>query len=86
MNKFNQMKNILANSKGKKLTAATLSVAVLGSTSAHAALPTEVTGAFTTLLADFDALIALAWPYAIAVTVAWVLISTFKKAAGKASK
>lgn len=50
---------------------------------AHAALPTEATTAFTSLKADAESLITAAWPVVAAITVGFVLISLFKRAAGK---
>lgn len=55
---------------------------VLG-TAAHAALPTEATAAFTALKTDGESLITAAWPVVAAITVGFILISLFKRAAGK---
>ncbi len=57
-------------------------LAVIGS--ASAALSTEVSTAFTGLQTDALALIDLAWPVVIAVTVGFIIIGLFKKAAHKA--
>lgn len=58
---------------------------VLGVVSgAFAALPGAATGAFTTLQTDALALVDLAWPAAIAITVAFIILRLFKKAAGAA--
>lgn len=50
---------------------------------AHAALPSAATDAFTTLQSDSSSLIEAAWPVVAAITVGFVLISLFKRAAGK---
>lgn len=54
-----------------------------GSIAAHAALPTAVTGAFTSLQSDGEALIDLAWPVVVALVGGFILIKLFKRAAGK---
>jgi len=51
---------------------------------AMAALPTAAATAFTTLQADVLSLVDLAWPAAIAITVAFIILRMFKKAAGAA--
>ena len=53
--------------------------------SAHAALPTEATGAFTVLSGNVTDILAAVWPIVAAVTGGFVLISLFKKGAGKVS-
>lgn len=50
---------------------------------AHAALPAAATDAFSTLQSDSSSLIEAAWPVVAAITVGFVLISLFKRAAGK---
>ncbi|WP_374477520.1 major coat protein [Zoogloea sp.] len=50
---------------------------------AHAELPAAATTAFTSLKGDAEALIVAAWPVVAAITVGFVLISLFKRAAGK---
>lgn len=57
--------------------------AALAPFSAMAALPDGAETAFTTLQTDALALVDLAWPAVIAVTVAFIIIKMFKKAAGK---
>jgi len=52
--------------------------------SAEAALNAGVATGFTALQTDALALIDLVWPVAIAVTVAFIILGLFKKAAGKA--
>jgi hypothetical protein len=52
---------------------------------ANAALNTGVSTAFTALQTDGLALIDLAWPVITALTVAFIIISLFKKAASKAA-
>lgn len=51
---------------------------------AEAALNAGVATGFTALQTDALALIDLVWPVAIAVTVAFIILGLFKKAAGKA--
>lgn len=51
---------------------------------ASAALPLGVTTAFGALQTDGLALIDLAWPVVTAITVGFIIIGLFKKAAGKA--
>lgn len=62
--------------------------AVLGffafSMPAHATLNEGVATGFTSLQTDALALIDLVWPVAIAVTVAFIILGLFKKAANKA--
>lgn len=50
-----------------------------------AALPTAATTAFTDVQTDGLALIDLAWPLAIALTSAVIILSLFKKYAKKAA-
>lgn len=50
---------------------------------AHAELPAAATSAFTQLKGDAEALIVAAWPVVAAITVGFVLISLFKRAASK---
>lgn len=51
--------------------------------SAHAALPTEATNAFTALSGNVTDIFAAIWPIVAAVTGGFVLISLFKKGASK---
>ena len=67
----------------KNIKIALASIFALFTVQANAALPAEVTTAFTTLQTDFDALIALAWPVIAAVTIGFLLIKFFKKATNK---
>lgn len=72
--------------KGSMVRRAVAVALVVGSmiaVQAHAALPTEATTAFTSLKADAESLITAAWPVVAAITVGFVLISLFKRAAGK---
>jgi hypothetical protein len=64
---------------------ATLLLAVGAVASAEAALNAGVSTAFSTIQTDGLALIDLAWPVVIAVTVAFIMIRLFKKAAAKAT-
>lgn len=50
---------------------------------ASAALPAAVTTAFTDLQTDALALIDLAWPVVVAVTVGFILIGLFRRAANQ---
>lgn len=61
-----------------------LSLSVLSIGASNAALPAGATGAFTALQTDGLALIDAAWPVVTALTVGFIIISLFKKAAGKA--
>lgn len=51
---------------------------------ANAALPAGATAAFTALQTDGLALIDAAWPVVTALTVGFIIIGLFKKAANKA--
>lgn len=73
--------------KSKNIAAATglaLPVMAVIASPAEAALNAGVAAGFTGLQTDALALVDLAWPVVIAVTVAFIIISLFKKAAGKA--
>lgn len=59
-----------------------LFVAVIGT--AEAALNAGVATGFTSLRADALELVDLVWPVTIAVTVAFIILGLFKKAASKA--
>lgn len=67
----------------RQLAGVALAAGSMVAVQAHAALPTEATTAFTTLKADAESLITTAWPVVAAITVGFVLISLFKRAAGK---
>lgn len=73
----------LKGSMVRRAGAAVIGAASLVAAQAHAALPTEATTAFTSLKADAESLITAAWPVVAAITVGFVLISLFKRAAGK---
>lgn len=68
------------NQKKGRIAAAVAAVSPL---SAFAALPEGATTAFTTLQTDALDLLDLAWPVVIAVTVGFIILKMFKKAAGK---
>lgn len=51
---------------------------------AFAALPTAATTAFTALQSDAEDLIDATWPVAIAVTVGFIILGLFKRAARSA--
>lgn len=53
--------------------------------SAHAALPTEATAAFTALNTNATDILAAVWPIVAVVTGGFALIKLFKKGASKAS-
>lgn len=53
--------------------------------SAFAALPTAAETAFTTLSTDVLALVDLAWTAAIPITVAFIILRMFKRAASSAT-
>lgn len=52
---------------------------------AHAELPAAVATAFTGLLADVQSLIDLAWTVVVPITVAFIVIGLFKRAAYSAT-
>jgi hypothetical protein len=70
--------------KTRNLALATGAVSVLAVAPAHATLNTAVGTSFTTLQTDGLALVDLAWPVVTALTVAFIIIGLFKKAAAKA--
>jgi len=58
---------------------------VLGAiASAHAALPTEATTAFTTISGNVTDVLAAMWPIVALATGGFVLVKLFKKGANKA--
>lgn len=72
----------------RKITAFILLIALMAVGAiapAEAALNAGVSTAFSTLQTDGLALIDLAWPVVTAVTVAFIMIRLFKKAASKAT-
>jgi len=62
------------------LVAAAVTIA---STGAMAALPTEASGAFTTLSGNVTDILAAIWPIVAAVVGGFTLIKLFKKGASK---
>jgi len=69
---------------GKKAAAGgALLVASVGA--ANAALPTSATTAFTDLQTDALALVDLAWTAAVPITIAFIILGMFKRAASSAS-
>jgi major coat protein len=52
--------------------------------SAHAALPTEATAAFTALSSNVTDILAAVWPIAALATGGFVLLRLFKKGANRA--
>lgn len=71
------------NLRQKMVAAAAAPLVLIGQ--AHAALPTEVTSAFTTISDTVTGILALVWPIATALTVGFVGLKLFKKGASKAS-
>lgn len=57
----------------------------LSAVASHAALPTEVTAAFTTVSEDAGSMISAGWPVLVGITVGFVLMKLFKKVVSKAS-
>lgn len=64
---------------------AAIATLAAASGSAMAALPTEVTTAFTNISETATGILALVWPIATALTVGFVGLKLFKKGANKAS-
>lgn len=58
---------------------------LLVASGAHAALPTEATGAITTLQTDGGALVAAGWPLLVAITGGLILMGIFKKVLSRAT-
>ena len=73
------MKNLLKN--GGLVVAGS----VAGISAANAALPDAATTAFTTLSTDALALVDLAWTAAIPITIAFIILRMFKRAASSAT-
>ncbi|EGU31009.1 hypothetical protein VII00023_20732 [Vibrio ichthyoenteri ATCC 700023] len=72
--------------KVQNVTKATLIVgALLGSATASAALPAEAEAAFTAVSTFATDVIAAAWPIVTLLTVGFIGMKLFKKAANKAS-
>lgn len=67
-----------------RVTLASGAVVLMSIAEAQAALNAGVSTAFTTLQTDGLALVDLAWPVVTALTVAFIIIGLFKKAANKA--
>ncbi|PHS69865.1 MAG: hypothetical protein COB22_08650 [Cycloclasticus sp.] len=69
---------------GRKIGVALgLTVGAVGS--ASAALPISATTAFTDLQVDALALVDLAWTAAVPITIAFIVLGMFKRAASSAS-
>jgi hypothetical protein len=76
----------LNNVVNKKVTkAAVVLGALMGSSSAFAALPAEATTALTSVTDFADSMIAAAWPIVGTITVATIGIKLFKKFTNKAT-
>lgn len=80
-----QIRVLLANVRESlgSVKAVFVAAAIGLATSVHAALPPEAGAAFTTLKTDGESLVGQAWAPVAAVTVGFVLISLFKRAASK---
>lgn len=65
--------------------AAGLGVMTASVSSAFAALPVSATTAFTDLQTDALALVDLAWTAAVPITIAFIVLGMFKRAASSAS-
>ena len=68
----------------KKTQLVIASVLAIGAVSAHAALPSEATAAFTTLTGNVTDIFTAVWPIVAVATGGWALIKLFKKGASKA--
>jgi len=77
---FQSVKEI---NKKRAAVAAGLGLGVVGS--ANAALPAAATTAFTSLQTDGLALVDLAWTAAVPITIAFIILRMFKKAAASAT-
>jgi len=55
------------------------------SVASHAALPAAVATAFTDLLTDVLAMVDLAWTVVVPVTIAFIILGMFKRAAYSAT-
>ncbi|AEG02557.1 major coat protein [Methylomonas methanica] len=73
------MKNFLKNG------GLVLAGSVLGVSGANAALPAAATTAFTDLQTDALSLVDLAWTAAIPITIAFIILRMFKRAASSAT-
>lgn len=73
------MKNFLKN--GGLIVAGSLA----GVSAASAAIPAEATTAFTSLQEDALDLVDLAWTAAIPITIAFIILRMFKRAASSAT-
>lgn len=69
---------------GSAMSAAAV-LSLLGTSSAHAALPTAVTDAITAFQADATSLINAGWPLLVAVFGGMILMKLFKKVGNKAT-
>jgi hypothetical protein len=71
--------------KQNGVLAGVLAAGSMIASSAMAAVPTEVTTAFTSISDTAAGILALVWPIATAVTVGFVGLKLFKKGANKAA-
>jgi len=78
-----KLKAWLANKSQKIVAVVAIGAASAGN--AMAALPTSATTAFTDLQTDALALVDLAWTAAIPITIAFVILGMFKRAAYSAT-
>lgn len=69
----------------KTKAALLVALALTASTSALAALPTEVTGAFTSVKTDGEEMISAGWPILVAITGGIILMKLFKRVIGRST-
>jgi hypothetical protein len=69
----------------KSKAAVFAALALTASASAFAELPTAVTGAFTTVKTDGEAMIDAGWPILVAITGGIILMKLFKRVVGKST-
>ncbi len=75
---------MFTSKKSRNIALAAGGLSVVAVAPANAALNAGVATAFTALQTDGLALVDLAWPVVTALTVAFIIIGLFKKAANKA--
>ncbi|HSD40091.1 MAG TPA: major coat protein [Rhodocyclaceae bacterium] len=81
------MKNLrnVGRKYGSKVVLGGVSGLSLLATQAQAVLPTEVTGAFTSVQTDGTSMISAGWPVLVAITGGLILMGVFKKVISKAT-
>jgi hypothetical protein len=78
---FEKTKKMVFEKKTQFVTGATAAVMSVASSISQAALPAAVGTAFTDLLTDALALIDLAWTVAVPVTIGYIILGMFSRAA-----